>query len=556
MDALLIGVGQGGAEAESQSLETLLGKMALEIEKWRFFVADGASVNSGCHEGIPELVMRRHPKANIHFLWCIMHILNLCFTAFANKIAEMDCDIYGEISRITSYLNINKMNFRTVLREIGAEDVTLIAKGERGRFASFCAPVGDLVDRWPSLQSTAEVMVADCKEKKQQKQKPAPKAKPAPAPPAKPARCSSRATRCVKNMGCDLFAEQVECTEAKRMDCLKKQLDEGRRLVDTPPSLSIDLVEVDEQVEYVKVPKKKRWSYTLWWLNDEKRKQWCLLLNRFHEEFFLPACAAVNNKCPLVPFHFRGILNEWHVVLQRMSNGSWGHHHPNSRSEEAFRSAAGIFEEGLDRARCWLVDPFFLSPALLDNDSQQVAKDMLKNRQYMKPRDAELDEILSDPTFWVALEAHAKDGACTEALECARQKLYSRWSGKSLHSILVEQTMSVLRRYAQRCLNAHLPHQRRHLRRVNNKTLLQPEMVEKNVVAYEYWNDALGRCLESLEERGREKGSQASHVNQSARKKKQRPLFMWSLFISSTQACRQMCSHSLVSRNQEEPPEW
>ena len=129
MDAVLIGIGEGGAEDEATKLEHLWTRMQQKIEQLRFFIADGASVNAGDKNGIPEVLMRRHPNLLLIFVWCLAHVLNLCLICFAKVIAANDTDIYQRTTTITSYLRLNKANFVDVLKAVGAATHTLIQKG-------------------------------------------------------------------------------------------------------------------------------------------------------------------------------------------------------------------------------------------------------------------------------------------------------------------------------------------------------------------------------------------------------------------------------------------
>ena len=106
-----------------------------------------------------------------------------------------------------------------------------------------------------------------------------------------------------------------------------------------------------------------------------------------------------------------------------------------------------------------------------------LAEEMLRNRDALHPRAAEVDEILGEDGFWENLRHYASTGEETNGMKVAKHKLFRRWYGVPLHSTLVEQSMSVMRRHGHRCLHAHLPHQRRHLRRSKNKTRLHPSMV-------------------------------------------------------------------------------
>ena len=179
--------------------------MKQPMDKLRFFTADGASVNSGVLNGIPEVLMRRHPNMLLVFIWCIGHVLNLCLISFSKTIAKHDMDIFKHISRVGSYLNLNKANFREALEELKAADTTLIRKGEPGRFASFCQPIREMVERWGTLQQLADRMVAQSVSKKRKPKQIPPPPTPPPVPAAAPpvlARRSTRATRCQTNMGC------------------------------------------------------------------------------------------------------------------------------------------------------------------------------------------------------------------------------------------------------------------------------------------------------------------------------------------------------------------
>ena len=253
------------------------------------------------------------------------------------------------------------------------------------------------------------------------------------------------------------------------------------------------ILEEELKKKDAEVPKQTRWGRLKQWFNDENKEQWCTLLNHFHEEFFMRACETINSDCPVLPFRFRGVLLSWHGFLDAVISGEWKHHHPNPRSENAFVQGAKAFRDGLHRLQCWFEDPAFLAPALLDGndeDSREVAREMLKNRGKLHPRAAQVDEVLGDDGFWDTLSDFADGGECTKGLKRAKQVVFRQWYGLPLHSMLVEQCMSVMRRHTHRCLHAHLPHQRRHLRRVKNKTRLDPSMVEVGGVAHQLWEDA------------------------------------------------------------------
>ena len=327
-------------------------------------------------------------------MWCISHILNLCLIVFSKTIAKHDVDIFKEVARITSYLNLNKANFRGALDDIGAADCTLIRKGEAGRFASFCQPVREMVARWVPLHKAAKEMVSKASKSKHKPEPPIAskvgkcKAREQAEPPAAsepvqghpavvaaaPApvqpRRSTRANRCTTSMACDAFADIVDAQETRRMDQMRQQVDDGATTLEVSEHLLSfplnHLLTVDSDDEDpVKVPKATRWSRTECFFRSKHMRDWCKHLDKFHEHFFLRAVEDGNSGCPLLPFRFRRVLLKWIQFLESAANGNWEHHHPNPRSENAFRLACTAFCSGLKERFGWMSVGIALSFAVM-----------------------------------------------------------------------------------------------------------------------------------------------------------------------------------------------